>query len=135
MLSDLIAKCWLVYWYCSVYGVEYHTSHLPTGGGCISLHTGRRCGIHNELAFMLTCIMRDFVCYFLMYLSKLWFPIIVLLGNEDYEYHECVILPSYYVLLNVILLLYLVLYFHCMLYTPVYSVPIHNVILKRITSA
>ena len=24
MLSDFIAMCWLVHWYCSVYGVEYH---------------------------------------------------------------------------------------------------------------
>ena len=36
--------------------------HLPTGGGCISLHTGQRsrCGIHKELTFMLTASCVDF---------------------------------------------------------------------------
>ena len=64
--------------------------------------------------------------------QKLWFPMIVLLGNEDYEITSvlyCAVIHRYTqcytsVILDVILLL---------LYTPVYSVPIRNVILKLIT--
>ena len=85
--------------------------HLPTGGGCISLHTGQgsRCGIHKELTFILTHHVCTLDMLLLLY-QKLWFPMIVSLGNEDYEYHECVILQRYTqcytsVILGVILLL------------------------------
>ena len=81
----------IVYWYCS----EYHTG---SGGGCISLRTGQesRRSIHKELTFMLTasCVDFGYVTFLCIY-QKLWFPIIVLLGNEDYEYHECAVIHRY----------------------------------------
>ena len=54
MLSDFIAMCWLVYWYCSVYGVEYHQVICQQEVGAFLYHWTR--GIHKELTIILTTL-------------------------------------------------------------------------------
>jgi hypothetical protein len=109
-----------------LYGVEYHQVICQQEVGEFLYYWTR--GTHKELTFMLTtsCVLD---CVFVT-LSKV--VVFYNCGNEDYEITSvlyCVVIHRYTqcytsVILGVI---------HLLLYAPVYSVPIRNVILKRIT--
>ena len=116
MLSDFIAMCWLVYWYCSVYGVEYHQVNCQLELGAFLYKGADVASTKNFYANRIMCEL--YMCYSCGFPFWIMNITSVLYCVAIHRYTQCYT----YVILGVILLL---------LYSSVYSVPTRNVITCR----